>query len=242
MSLPEPVISLRGVSRYFLAGDIETHALDGIDLDVHCGEFLAVVGPSGSGKSTLLSIMGLLDRPSRGSLRFEDVETAALSAAQLARMRNSRIGFVFQSFNLIGDLTVLENVALPLSYRRGVSRGERAGRARRALEVVEMDHRINHYPSEISGGQQQRVAIARALVGEPAIIFADEPTGNLDSQSAARIMDVLGTLNRAGTTVCMITHDEHFAAQASRIITIADGRLQAAMGRHMDIPRNANNA
>ena len=193
-------------------------------LEIREGEYVAINGPSGCGKTTLLSILGLLDTPSDGSYLLEDKPVANLSPAERARIRNRRIGFVFQAFNLIGDLTVAENVELPLTYR-GMAGGERTKRVQQALEKVGMSHRAKHYPVQLSGGQQQRVAVARAVVGDPAILLADEPTGNLDSSNGEAVMDLLRTLHRAGATVCMVTHDPRYAKHADRSIHLFDGRV-----------------
>ncbi|MET0935882.1 MAG: ABC transporter ATP-binding protein, partial [Luteibacter sp.] len=196
-----------------------------VRLDIRRGEFVAVAGPSGCGKTTLLSLMGLLDAPTHGEFRFDGMAVAGLGARARARLRNRHIGFVFQSFNLIGDLTVAENVAYPLSFREGMGRRERVERAGNALADVGMAHRMRHYPSQLSGGQQQRVAVARALAGEPSILLADEPTGNLDLHSGETVMALLARLHAAGKTICMVTHDERFGAAAERTIRLLDGRV-----------------
>jgi putative ABC transport system ATP-binding protein len=219
-----PLIQLQGVRKVFFTDEVETHALADVHLEIREGEYVAINGPSGCGKTTLLSILGLLDTPSDGSYLLEDKPVANLSPAERARIRNRRIGFVFQAFNLIGDLTVAENVELPLTYR-GMSGGERTKRVQQALEKVGMSHRAKHYPVQLSGGQQQRVAVARAVVGDPAILLADEPTGNLDSSNGEAVMDLLRTLNRAGATVCMVTHDPRYAKHADRSIHLFDGRV-----------------
>ena len=218
------LIQLNGVRKVFLTDEVETHALADVHLEIREGEYVAINGPSGCGKTTLLSILGLLDTPSDGSYLLEDKPVANLSPAEQARIRNRRIGFVFQAFNLIGDLTVAENVELPLTYR-GMSGGERTKRVQQALERVGMSHRAKHYPVQLSGGQQQRVAVARAVVGDPAILLADEPTGNLDSTNGEAVMELLRTLNRAGATVCMVTHDPRYAKHADRSIHLFDGRV-----------------
>jgi putative ABC transport system ATP-binding protein len=220
------LISMKGIERVFYTDEVETHALLGIDLQIRKGEYVSIEGPSGSGKSTLLSIIGLLDSPTNGQylLKHETVEKLGLS--QRARVRNREIGFIFQSFNLIGDLTVYENVELPLSYRT-MSSPECKQRVKQALERVGMSHRMKHYPSQLSGGQQQRVAVARALAGRPSILLADEPTGNLDSQNANAVMELLHELHQEGATICMVTHDSRFARHAERGIHLLDGRISS---------------
>lgn len=224
-----PLIQLNGVRKVFFTDEVETHALADVHLEIREGEYVAINGPSGCGKTTLLSILGLLDTPSDGSYLLEDKPVANLSPADRARIRNRRIGFVFQAFNLIGDLTVAENVELPLTYR-GMSGAERTKRVQQALERVGMSHRAKHYPVQLSGGQQQRVAVARAVVGDPAILLADEPTGNLDSTNGEAVMELLRTLNRAGATVCMVTHDPRYAKHADRSIHLFDGRVVDEQG------------
>src|SRR5947209_6044556 len=218
------LIHLDGVTKVFLTDEVETHALSGIHLDIRTGEYVSIAGPSGCGKSTLLSILGLLDTPSGGSYALKGNEVANLSFPERARIRNREIGFIFQSFNLIGDLTVYENVELPLTYR-GLSAAERKGFVSEALERVGMGHRAKHLPSQLSGGQQQRVAVARALAGKPAILLADEPTGNLDSRNGEGVMDLLKELHSKGATICMVTHDERFAQHADRAVHLLDGRI-----------------
>jgi putative ABC transport system ATP-binding protein len=203
---------------------VETHALSDVHLEIKKGEYVAISGPSGCGKTTLLSILGLLDTPSEGQYVLDDRAVANLSAAERARVRNRQIGFIFQAFNLIGDLTVYENVELPLTYR-GLSAAERKQRVQQALEKVGMSHRIKHYPAQLSGGQQQRVAVARAVAGDPAILLADEPTGNLDSSNGEAVMELLRELHRSGATICMVTHDPRYAAHADRSIDLFDGRV-----------------
>src|SRR5438093_5222972 len=202
-----PVIKLEGVTKVFFTDEVETHALSGVHLEIAHGEYVSIAGPSGCGKSTLLSLLGLLDSPTEGSYVLNGQPVANLGMAQRARIRNREVGFIFQSFNLIGDLTVFENVELPLTYR-GMGAAERKGRVNAALEKVGMGHRTRHYPSQLSGGQQQRVAVARALGGKPAILLADEPTGNLDSRNGEAVMNLLKELHAGGATICMVTHDE----------------------------------
>jgi len=221
---PGPLLALQGITKIFQTDEIETHALAGIHLEIRKGEFVAISGPSGCGKSTLLSILGLLESPTSGSYQLQDSDVARLSLADRARLRNREIGFIFQSFNLIGDLTVAENVELPLAYR-GLKSADRRQRTLAALEKVQMLHRKNHLPSQLSGGQQQRVAVARALAGEPAILLADEPTGNLDSRNGEVVMDLLKQLNDEGSTLCMVTHDERYTRYASRVIHLFDGKV-----------------
>jgi len=218
------VIALQGISKIFFTDEVETHALADISLQVRAGEFVAIGGPSGCGKSTLLSILGLLDTPSTGEYTLNQQSVAHLNLGQLSRIRNREIGFIFQSFNLIGDLSVYENVELPLTYR-GVGAGERKRRCQEALEKVGMAHRTRHLPSQLSGGQQQRVAVARALVGKPSILLADEPTGNLDSKNGDAVMDLLHELHAAGATICMVTHDPRFSRYADRIVHLFDGQI-----------------
>src|SRR5438128_4328947 len=218
------LIHLDGVTKVFLTDEVETHALSGIHLDIRTGEYVSIAGPSGCGKSTLLSILGLLDNPSNGSDSLKGSEVANLSFPDRARIRNREIGFIFQSFNLIGDLSVYENVELPLTYR-GLSAGERKKYVSEALERVGMAHRARHLPSQLSGGQQQRVAVARALAGKPAVLLADEPTGNLDSKNGEAVMDLLQELHAGGATICMVTHDTHFAEHAERTVHLFDGHV-----------------
>ncbi|MEP7273152.1 MAG: ABC transporter ATP-binding protein, partial [Acidobacteriota bacterium] len=219
-----PLLRLTGVTRVFQTDDIETHALSGIHLEIERGEYIAIAGPSGCGKSTLLSILGLLDTPTDGTYWFNGRPVGALQAAERARIRNCEVGFIFQSFNLIGDLTVFQNVELPLVYR-SMRAGERRSRVEQALERVNLSHRGNYLPSQLSGGQQQRVAVARALAGEPLILLADEPTGNLDSGNGLAVMELLDELHRGGATVCIVTHDPKFAHYAERTIHLFDGRV-----------------
>ncbi|MGH8290645.1 MAG: ABC transporter ATP-binding protein [Steroidobacteraceae bacterium] len=222
-----PVIDVSDLTKVYLADEVETHALTGINLRVTQGEYVAIMGPSGCGKTTLMSILGLLDAPTAGSYELAGSPVAKLDAAQRARFRNRNIGFVFQSFNLIGDLSVYENVELPLVYRGGITRAERRRRVAASLESVGMSHRMRHYPAQLSGGQQQRVAIARALVGDPQILLADEPTGNLDSANGEKVMDLLAALNSGGATLVMVTHEPRYAARAKRIVRLFDGQIVA---------------
>jgi len=220
----QPLVRLRGVSKVFHTDEVETHALSGIHLDVGDGEYVSVSGPSGCGKSTLLSLIGLLDTATEGEYWFKGRNVSELSIAARARIRNREVGFIFQNFNLIGDLTVHENVELPLMYRR-MSGSEIKKRVNEALEKVGMTHRTKHYPAQLSGGQQQRVAVARAVAGQPAILLADEPTGNLDSANGTAVMDLLMDLHRDGATICMVTHDPRYARYADRTVDLFDGRI-----------------
>jgi putative ABC transport system ATP-binding protein len=224
MTTEQPMIRLDGVTKVFYTDEVETHALAGIHLEMKKGEYVAVAGPSGCGKSTLLSILGLLDSPTQGSYTLNGRSVADLPLSERARVRNREIGFIFQSFNLIGDLTVYENVELPLTYR-GMKAGERKERVMAALEKVGMSHRGKHLPSQLSGGQQQRVAVARAVAGHPSILLADEPTGNLDSKNGESVMELLRDLHREGATICMVTHDPRYARHAERSIHLFDGRV-----------------
>jgi putative ABC transport system ATP-binding protein len=224
MSESRRIIELKGLKKVFFTDEVETHALADVHLSVNEGEYIAVAGPSGCGKSTLLSILGLLDVPSEGEYRLDGELATDLTSEQRARLRNQRIGFIFQSFNLIGDLDVAENVELPLTYRK-MSRAARKQRVHEALERVGMLHRIHHYPGQLSGGQQQRVAVARAVAGEPDILLADEPTGNLDSKNGEAVMELLRDLHRAGSTICMVTHDSRFSRYAERTVHLFDGRI-----------------
>jgi putative ABC transport system ATP-binding protein len=221
---PTPLISLEGIKKVFYTDEIETHALSEIHLTINEGEYIAIGGPSGCGKTTLLSILGLLDTPTGGKYELAGEPVASLSASDRARVRNRQIGFIFQAFNLIGDLTVYENVELPLTYR-GMASAERRQRVQKALERVGMAHRTKHYPAQLSGGQQQRVAVARAVAGDPLILLADEPTGNLDSQNGEAVMGLLRELHEGGATICMVTHDPRFARHAKRTVHLFDGRV-----------------
>jgi putative ABC transport system ATP-binding protein len=221
------LIAIEGLTKVFYTDEIETHALSGVHMKIDKGEYVAISGPSGCGKSTLLSIIGLLDTPTGGSYSLNNHAVENLNFSQRSRIRNQEIGFIFQSFNLIGDLTVYENVELPLTYRSGMPAAERKRRVQESLERVSMAHRIRHYPSQLSGGQQQRVAVARALAGSPSILLADEPTGNLDSRNAEAVMELLQNLHREGATICMVTHDPRFARHADRQIHLFDGKVVA---------------
>jgi putative ABC transport system ATP-binding protein len=228
----DSLIHMREVTRVFLTEELETHALAGISLDIRRGEYVSIAGPSGCGKTTLLSILGLLDSPSQGDYTLNGEPVARLTAARRAEIRNREIGFIFQAFNLIGDLTVEENVELPLTYR-GLAAAERRQRVAEALDKVEMGHRLKHYPAQLSGGQQQRVAVARAIAGGPSVLLADEPTGNLDSANGAHVMDLLADLHQQGSTIVMVTHDPRYAEYADRSIHLFDGRVT-------DVPAEAH--
>jgi putative ABC transport system ATP-binding protein len=218
------LIHLEGIKKVFLTDEVETHALEDVHFEIRKGEYVAISGPSGCGKTTLLSILGLLDTPSAGEYTLAGESVARLSAVDRARVRNRQIGFIFQAFNLIGDLTVFENVELPLTYR-DMPASERKDRVEAALKRVEMSHRAKHFPAQLSGGQQQRVAVARAVAGDPAILLADEPTGNLDSKNGEAVMDLLRELNTNGSTICMVTHDSRYAQHADREVQLFDGRV-----------------
>jgi putative ABC transport system ATP-binding protein len=220
----DTLINLEGVSKVFFTDELETHALDKIDLVIKKGEYLAIAGPSGCGKSTLLAILGLLDSPTEGNYSLNGQAVASLKLSDRSRIRNREIGFIFQAFNLIGDLTVYENVELPLTYR-GMASSERKEKVQNALERVQMAHRAKHYPSQLSGGQQQRVAVARALVGDPMILLADEPTGNLDSKNGDSVMELLQDIHQSGATICMVTHDPRYANHAERTVHLFDGKI-----------------
>jgi putative ABC transport system ATP-binding protein len=224
---PQPLIQIQDLTKVFYTDEIETHALSGIHLSVNKGEYVAMSGPSGCGKSTLLSIIGLLDTPTAGRYSLNGKTVENLDFAERSRIRNQEIGFIFQSFNLIGDLTVYENVELPLTYRQRMPAADRKARVMEALERVGMAHRVRHYPSQLSGGQQQRVAVARALGGKPSILLADEPTGNLDSRNGEAVMELLQELHREGATICMVTHDPRFAKHAQREVHLFDGKVVA---------------
>lgn len=219
------MIVLEDVNKVFYTDEIETHALENINLTIEAGEFASIMGPSGCGKSTMLNIMGLLDTPTSGRVIIDGVRTDLMLDKDMARMRNLKLGFIFQSFHLIPSLNVLDNVLLPMLYRKGSSQSENKKRALDIIEQVGLTHRLKHFPSQLSGGQCQRVAIARALIGEPKVILADEPTGNLDSKMGEEIMEILARLNREGVTIVMVTHDEGIAKETSRIIRLFDGKL-----------------
>lgn len=223
-----PLIRLEGLSRVFITDDVETHALSDVSLSIDRGDYVAIAGPSGCGKSTLLSILGLLDTPTSGGYWLDGNRVSDISLADRARIRNREIGFIFQSFNLIGDLSVYENVELPLTYR-GMRSFERKKKVTEALEKVGMSHRARHLPAHLSGGQQQRVAVARAIAGEPLILLADEPTGNLDSVNGEAVMDLLGQLHKSGSTICMVTHDQRYVSHASKAVHLFDGRVAEEM-------------
>ena len=220
-----PLIHLSQLGKVFLTDELETHALTDVHLDIHRGEYIAIAGPSGCGKTTLLSILGLLDSPSQGEYTLAGEPVATLTPTERARIRNRQIGFIFQAFNLIGDLTVYENVELPLTYR-GMSETERRRRVLDALDKVGMAHRMKHFPAQLSGGQQQRVAVARAVGGDPLILLADEPTGNLDSMNGEAVMDLLASLHSQGATICVVTHDPRYELRAERSVHMLDGRVQ----------------
>jgi putative ABC transport system ATP-binding protein len=220
----QPLIRMEGVTKVFYTDEVETHALANVHLDVHEGEYLAIAGPSGGGKTTLLSILGLLASPTAGEYQLNGHPVARLTAAQRAHIRNREIGFIFQSFNLIGDLSVAENVELPLTYRK-MPAAERKQRVTQALERVGMAHRVSHYPSQLSGGQQQRVAVARAIAGKPSVLLADEPTGNLDSVNGESVMGLLRELHQEGATIIMVTHDPRYAEHAERTVHLFDGQI-----------------
>ena len=220
----QSLIQLTAVSKIFETDEVETHALSDVDLEIHSGEYVSISGPSGCGKTTLLSILGLLDSPSRGTYSLDQRPVGDLSPAQRARVRSQQIGFIFQSFNLIGDLNVYDNVELPLTYQ-GVATRERREKVESALERVQMAHRAKHMPSQLSGGQQQRVAVARAVVGDPLILLADEPTGNLDSANGEQVMDLMHQLHKGGSTICMVTHDPRYAEHAQRTVHLFDGQI-----------------
>jgi putative ABC transport system ATP-binding protein len=220
----QSLIRLEGVTKVFYTDEVETHALSNIHLEIRRGEYVAIAGPSGGGKTTLLSILGLLDTPTEGKYTLNSQPVEKLTFSERAKVRNREIGFIFQAFNLIGDLTVFENVELPLIYR-GMPASERKKRVQAALERVGMAHRMKHFPSQLSGGQQQRVAVARAVVGEPSILLADEPTGNLDSKNGEAVMGLLEELHKAGATICMVTHDPRYARHAQRSVHLFDGMI-----------------
>jgi putative ABC transport system ATP-binding protein len=227
------LIAMQHVEKVFFTDDLETHALSEIELEIKRGEYLAIAGPSGCGKSTLLAILGLLDSPTGGSYTLNGKSVSSLTLSERTRIRNREIGFIFQAFNLIGDLTVYENVELPLTYR-GMGSVERKQRSINSLERVGMAHRMKHYPAQLSGGQQQRVAVARALVGDPLILLADEPTGNLDSKNGDSVMELLRDVHRNGATICMVTHDPRYADHAERTVHLFDGKIaQSSHAGHL---------
>jgi putative ABC transport system ATP-binding protein len=234
----QPLIEIENLTKIFYADEVETHALSGIHLAIRKGEYVAMSGPSGCGKSTLLAIIGLLDTPSGGNYHLNGQPVESLGLAKLSRIRNQEIGFIFQSFNLIGDLTVYDNVELPLTYRRKMSSTDRGNRTMESLERVGMAGRLHHYPSQLSGGQQQRVAVARALAGHPSILLADEPTGNLDSRNGEAVMELLQNLHGEGTTICLVTHDSRFARHAQREVHLFDGKVVAAEDQPTNELRN----
>jgi putative ABC transport system ATP-binding protein len=230
MKTTAPLIQLEDIHKVFVTEEVETHALSGVALEIAHGDYVSIAGPSGCGKSTLLSILGLLESPTQGTYRLRSEPVEHLNHAEQARVRNREIGFIFQNFNLIGDLTVWENVELPLTYR-GLTKAERRERVDEALAKVSMTERAKHYPAQLSGGQQQRVAVARALGGRPSILLADEPTGNLDSKNGQAVMDLLRELHAEGATICLVTHDERYARDAQRTIPLFDGKLAGAEPR-----------
>jgi len=222
----ELILTMTGVTKVFSTEEMDTHALRGVDLEIHRGDFVSICGPSGCGKSTLLSLLGLLDTPTAGRYVIENTDASHLSLSEAATIRNEKIGFVFQSFNLIDELSVFDNVALPLRYRRDkINAKEAREKVMECLAKVEMTHRVNHKPNQLSGGQQQRIAIARALVGNPSLLLVDEPTGNLDSRNSDAVMDMLAQLNRDGAAICMVTHDPRYADMAARKLHLLDGKM-----------------
>ncbi|MGO1073023.1 ABC transporter ATP-binding protein [Lysobacter sp. CA199] len=231
-----PLIRVRGLGKVFDTDEVETHALSAVSLDVMAGEFVAITGPSGCGKSTLLSILGLLDKPTCGEYWLDGKPVAGLGASGRARVRNEAVGFIFQAFNLIADLSVEENVELPLTYRDGIGKSERRRRVEEALERVDIGHRRRHYPGQLSGGQQQRVSVARALVTRPAVLLADEPTGNLDRHNGEIVMRLLESLHQSGSSLCMVSHDSAFAARAQRTVHMLDGRIEGISTRSGEAP------
>ncbi|HET7464332.1 MAG TPA: ABC transporter ATP-binding protein [Longimicrobium sp.] len=234
MTATQSLIHMREVTRVFETEELETHALAGVSLDILRGEYVSIAGPSGCGKTTLLSILGLLDSPSGGDYVLNGTPVSDLPASRRAEIRNREIGFIFQAFNLIGDLSVAENVELPLTYR-GMPSSERRARVAQALEKVGMSHRTKHFPSQLSGGQQQRVAVARAIAGGPSVLLADEPTGNLDSANGGQVMDLLAELHGQGATIVMVTHDPRYAEYADRTIHLFDGKVVDALPEHAAI-------
>lgn len=231
----EVLIQFERVSKIYQAGDIETYAISEVDLQVRRGEYIAITGPSGGGKSSILSVMGLLDDYNGGRYLFRNQDVSALSRSERSEIRNAEIGFVFQSFNLIDNMTVFDNVALPIRYRKSISRSDLSGRVVEALKSVGMEHRMKHYPGQLSGGQQQRVAVARAFVVQPSIILADEPTGNLDSKSAETVMELLKKQFDAGVTICIVTHDSRYTVDATRTLHVLDGAIDAVQSNARSI-------
>lgn len=229
------LITLTSLKKVFATDEVETHALSDINLDIKQGEYVSISGPSGCGKSTLLSILGLLDTASDGSYELNGHQVAQLDTKQRAYFRNKEVGFIFQSFNLISELNVFENVELPLTYRKDLSKKDRSEMVKSALEKVDMSHRAKHFPAQLSGGQQQRIAVARAIVGNPSIILADEPTGNLDSKNAELVMSLLDKLHAEGATICMVTHDPRGAKRADRIVEVFDGRIVDDSQKHNQV-------
>jgi len=230
--MTKTLIKLANIKKVFYTDEVETHALNDITLTINKGDYISISGPSGCGKSTLLSLLGLLDTSSEGLYQLAEHDVSNISKKERARIRNKEIGFIFQSFNLISDLDVEENIELPLTYRKDLSKDQRKAMVKEALEKVNMSHRSKHYPSQLSGGQQQRIAVARAIVGKPSIILADEPTGNLDSKNAEAVMELLDLLHREGATICMVTHDPRSAKRAVRNIDILDGQIVAEQNQH----------
>lgn len=229
------LIKLENLCKIFSSLEMDTHALSDINLDIQQGEYVSITGPSGCGKSTLLSVLGLLDTCSKGSYVLNDQQVANLDGKQRSQIRNKEIGFVFQSFNLINDLSVEANVALPLTYRKDISKAQRAKMVEEVLVKVDMQHRAKHFPAQLSGGQQQRVAVARAIVCKPSIILADEPTGNLDSKNAEVVMELLDNLHKDGATICMVTHDPRAAQRAGRTIELKDGQVVSVGNADTDV-------
>ncbi len=230
-----PLINLDNFSKVFSTEEVDTHALQDINLSIDKGEYVIITGPSGCGKSTLLSMLGLLDNGSSGNYKLGEKEVTGLNASEKARVRNTDIGIVFQSFNLISDLTVAENVALPMTYRKGIAKNEQKERVEKALQQVDMLHRANHYPGQLSGGQQQRVAVARAIVSSPLILLADEPTGNLDKKNAEAVLALFDKLHKQGTTICMVSHDVDVAKHAQRVVRMLDGKIESDSGQQAEV-------
>lgn len=229
------IIEVKNISKIFQGEEVDTHAISEVSFNIDKGEYISIIGPSGSGKSTLLSILGLLDTPSNGSYKLNGSEVSQLSSKQLTTIRNKEIGFIFQSFNLLNDLTVRENVALPLSFRKDIKKSAIPEMVEHALLQVDMAHRLDHFPYQLSGGQQQRIAVARALVGDPALLLADEPTGNLDQKNASQVLELLDTLHGEGATICLVTHDPHSAERTQRQLTLVDGQLTSTATTSKDL-------